>query len=132
MTNYKQAPNNKRRGHNIKDGHGPNRKPPSQAKQFEANGFIQTDWNKWSYTWQGVFPKFDLRPGAVDGFPGLVAFGKNDIAIRFDYGTPPYLIAARLNDEILAIMQHDADVDAPLKWQPPIDWIDIDAFMAVA
>jgi hypothetical protein len=47
-----------------------------------------------------------------------------DIEIVFPYGTPPADIAARLNDEILAIMRHDAELI-----ESPLDWIDVDDWM---
>lgn len=127
MTNVKQARNNGKRGGNRKDGGHFNRRL-NQNKEFYALGFTRNDWNKWNYTWSGEFPIFLLSPGTIvtDGGPksGLIAHyepaGKE---IYFPYGSSPADIAARLDNEIFAIMRHDAEIDdAPL---------DIDAFMAV-
>jgi hypothetical protein len=137
----------------VKKGHFSNRnnqkdwghhapRPRSQTKEFEANGFEREGWNKWAYTWQDNFPIFTVTPGiATDDtgtHAGLVArYAPADIEIIFPYGTPPKRIAERLNDEILAIMQHDADLDGPpISWEPSVTppdvgpWIDVDAFMA--
>jgi hypothetical protein len=69
-----------------------------------------------------------VTPGIVGVAAGLVArYPQADIEILFAYGATPGDIAARLNDEIEAIMFHDAEIDEqPLEGE---DWIDIDGFM---
>jgi hypothetical protein len=128
MTNFKQARSNGKRGFNQKD---PQPVRPTKAQrqaaegQWEAAGFEMIDWNKMAYTWEGDFPAFALAPGTItddqDARAGLVArYDPADIKILFPYGTPPAAIATRLDDEILSIMRHDADIDAPLDWEPVI------------
>jgi hypothetical protein len=128
MTNRKLAKLGKQRPTNQKDP-----RPPRQTKaqresaiaEFEAAGFTWTP-GPWTYTWPGNFPVFRLAPGILvdDTGPhaGLIArYSPADIEILFPYGTPPTDMAARLNDEILAVMRHDADVDCPsLDWKPVI------------
>jgi hypothetical protein len=126
MTNFKQAPGNKKRGTNRVDGHCPDRRRTKAQRQaaieeFEAAGFTWTP-GPWRYTWQGEFPVFILAPGIIDNRAGLVArCAPADKEILFPYGMPATAIAARLNDEILAIMRHDADIDdAQLDWEPVV------------
>lgn len=116
MTNYKQAQTNGRRGDNIKDGkRGALNRQRDYNGQLEAEGFTRTDWNKWTYTWDGDFPAFTLAPGIVDGKAGLVArCAEAGVEILLPYGTPPDNIKARLNDEIDEIMGLQADVVDPL------------------
>jgi hypothetical protein len=111
MTNFKQAPRNKSRGNNIKDGGSRPRRNRSNDDQFEDLGFKRIDWNKWSYTWPGNFPVFRL-------VPGWTCFGHGWIAIHdeSDHRIPlgpakPTEIKTRLDDEILAIMRYDAEID---------------------
>ncbi len=112
MTNFKLATCNKDRPFNQKDGVARSR---SQDDQYEAAGFKPIDWNKWTYTWEGNLPTFHLSPGILEDKAGLVATFSPEIKIYFPYGTPPADIKARLDDEILAIMRHDAEiVDQPL------------------
>jgi hypothetical protein len=104
MTNFKQVVNNKKRGGNIKDGHHPARTKAQRRAddaQWLAAGF-EYRWIRGAprlvYTWGGNFPTFEVTPGIVG-----------------------------LNDEIEAIMFHDAEIDEqPLEGE---DWIDIDGFM---
>lgn len=121
MTNYKLAISNTNRPYNKKDGRP---RPRSQAAQYEAQGFKRTDWNRWEYTWKGNFPVFQMAPGILGDKAGLIAKFSEDIKIHFPYGTPPADIKARLDDEILAIMQHDAEIA-----EQPLAWIDIDEWM---
>ena len=108
-----------RNARNIKDGGNSLRRKSGLTKAFEGRGFIRSDWNKWTYTWTGNFPVFKVGPGTVinnDGSPrqGLVArYVPADKEILFPYGTSPAEIAGRLDDEILAIMRHDVDIDTP-------------------
>jgi hypothetical protein len=118
---------------NIKDGGHFNRQL-GQNKDFAANGFIRTDWNKWSYTWPGEFPVFSLAPGIVGTSAGLVAsYPQAEIEIIFPYGTDPSDIKARLDSKILEIMRYDAEIaEAELDWD---EWereglaYDVDDFM---
>lgn len=115
MTNYKQARTNGKRGANIKDGNGPLVRQRDYNVRLEAAGFIRTDWNQWSYSWDGDFPTFILTPGIVDDKAGLVAqCNQADKAILFSYGTLPADIKARLEEEILEIMRLQADAADPL------------------
>lgn len=100
---------------NKKDGNGPLNRQRDYNARLEALGFTRTDWNGWSYSWQGEFPTFTLAPGIVDDKAGLVAqCNQADKAILFPYGTFPADIKARLDDEILAIMRLQADAADPL------------------
>lgn len=147
MTNFRQARSSGKRGGNNKDGHRSDRrqtKKQTQAAedQWLVAGFELVDWNKWTYTWDhpdGKIPVFKVAPGTVSNDTGTHAGLVAQYALGvlswwtclFPYGTPPADIAARLNDEILAIMRHDADVDGPpLDWKPAGEWIDVDAWMA--
>jgi hypothetical protein len=143
MTNFKQTVRNKKRGGNRKDGDGPGRRQSkAQHEACEAEWITAGFSRKWirgaprlTYTWPGNFPIFTLAPGMVTDdqgtHEGLVArYAPADREILFPYGTSPAQIRAQLNDEIFEIMQHDADVDAPLNWQPASEWIDIDVWMA--
>lgn len=121
MTNSKQVRNNKKRGGNRKDGHRPDRRQTKARRQaienqWTAAGFKMTDWNKWTYTWPGESPVFRLTPGILiddrGTHAGLIArYASADKKILFVYGTDPASIKARLDDEILAIMRLQADVD---------------------
>jgi hypothetical protein len=146
MTNYKQAKNCRKRGGNIKDGHGGRRQTKKQQQKDEKQWLDAGFAYRWIrnaprlvYTWQqGEFPVFEVCPGIVTDDTGtragLVAkHEQSGKEILFAYGTSPAIIAARLNGEILAIMRHDADIDGPaIDWEPVGEWIDIDQFMAVA
>ncbi len=118
MTNYRKAITGASRPYNQKDGVVA--RPRSQARIYEALGFAQTDWNKWSYTWEGNFPIFALAPGILSDKAGLIATFSPEIRIHFPYSTDPADIKARLDDEILAIMRHDAEIDTPLE----LEWIE--------
>jgi hypothetical protein len=119
MTAYSQIANRrKRRNFNKKDG---DRRPP--RLDFESHGFERIDWNAYDYTWAGDFPVFRLSPGAtLNGRKlGLIARCEG-IEILFPYGAEPAFIKSRLDDEILQIMRHDAElVEAEF---------DIDQYMA--
>jgi hypothetical protein len=113
MTAYNARLNGKKpKGHNRKDGPGRRRRRPGQ--DWEGHGFSQIDWNKWVYTWEGVFPVFRVAPGVSrdeSGFPwqGLVArCSRPEVEVLFPYGTGPEEIKGRLDEEILAIMRHEA------------------------
>lgn len=89
--------------------------------QMLAAGFLY-QWirnaPRWTYTWRGNFPVFEVTPGHLGAGTGLVArYLKADIEILFAYETPPGDIATRLDDEILALMRHDAEIAD----QPPVD-----------
>jgi hypothetical protein len=129
MTDFKQAPNNGKRGSNIKDGHHPGRHQTQIAEvEWLAAGFSR----KWirgaprlTYTWKGDFPIFEVTPGTITDdqgkiHEGLIAkYALAEKEILFPYGTDPKVIASRLNDEIEAIMYHDATIDdLPLNWKP--------------
>lgn len=82
----------------------------SKPQDWEEDGFVQVDWNKWSYTWEGGnFPVFHIAPGLVPhelgAQSGLVAQYK-DTKLYFKYGTSPATIKARLDTEINKIMAH--------------------------
>ena len=104
----------------MKDGNGALGRQRDYNASLAALGFTRTDWNKWSYTWQGNFPTFTLAPGILeDGAAGLIArYSPADIEILFPYGTRPVDIAARLNDEILEIVRLQADAADPLPTSP--------------
>lgn len=132
MTAFSQISRGEQRTHsNIKEGNRTGR-PKSQAAQYEATGFTLIEPPaKWSYTWQGTFPVFTVKPGRINGLVGIVArHDQSNTAEWFPYGTKPEVIKARLDDLILDIMRHDADLeDAPLSDEDQ-DWIDIDDFMS--
>ena len=111
--------------HNKKDGNGPLARQRDYNASLAALGFTRTDWNKWSYTWQGNFPTFTLAPGILeDGAAGLIArYPPADIEILFPYGTTPALIKGRLDDEILEIMRLQADAADPLPVSPIIPFL---------
>jgi hypothetical protein len=125
MTNRKLAKSNANRPPNQKD-----HRPPHQTKASRRNydaklaeaGFTWVGL-KLTYTWPGVFPAFILAPGiATDEtgtHAGLIA-RCGDIEILFPYGSDPEAMAAQLDDEILEVMRLQADVDAPLDWQPVV------------
>jgi hypothetical protein len=121
MTNFRQVTSNKLRGANKKDPQAPRQtKVQRQAAgdEMEAAGFTWTP-GPWRYTWEGNFPVFIVAPGIITNeigtHAGLVArCAAASIEIFFPYGTRPASIAAQLNDEILAIMRHDANVDDPI------------------
>lgn len=121
MTNHKLAIPNTKRPYNKKDG---SPRPRSQASQYEAQGFVQIDWNSWNYTWKGNFPVFQIGPGILEGKAGMIAEFSLEIKIHFPYGTAPATIKAQLDDEILAIMRHDAEDDEPVMRDENDDWID--------
>jgi hypothetical protein len=140
MTNFRQVRNNRKRGGNRKDGHRPDRRQIKAQRQTAEDqwikaGFNSVDWNKWTYTWPGNFPVFQLAPGIVTNDQGTRAgmvarYPKTGKEILFSYGTPPVDIKAQLDDEIFAIMQHDATIDElPLDWQSSVEEIDIDEWM---
>jgi hypothetical protein len=114
MTNFKQTKGNKPRGGNRKDGGSRRQSLAGQSGFWGIEGFMPAkEPGRWTYTWQGDFPVFNIRPGMI-AHPlglqsGLVAEYKG-IRLEFPYGTPPAGIKARLDDEILAIMQHDAEI----------------------
>ncbi len=87
--------------------------------------FKQTGQNCWEYTWEGYFPIFQLAPGFLGNKAGLIAKFNQDIKIHFPYGTSLATIKDQLDDEILAIMRHDAEiVEPPPSWWPDdADWI---------
>ncbi len=135
MTNSRQARNNGKRGGNRKDGqrfgrHQTKVQRNAAETQWLAAGFSR----KWIrnaprliYTWDhpdGIFPVFEITPGIITDnngtYTGMVARYPNpDKEILFTYGTPPADIAARLDDEIFAIMRHDAEIDdAPFDREP--------------
>ena len=123
MTNYKQARTNGKRGANIKDGNGPLARQRDYNALLRALGFTRTDWNKWSYSWQGDFPTFALAPGGhLNGETGFIAKFK-EIEILFPYGTKPAFIKDRLDDEILEIMRLQADAADPLPISPIIPFL---------
>ena len=96
------------RAGNCKDGRQGRSRSRSKAAEFLALGFTQTDWNKFSYTWQGDFPTFIISPGIVGLQAGQVArYDSAEIEILFPYGTPPEEIKARLDDEIAEIVSAD-------------------------
>jgi hypothetical protein len=100
-------------------------------KQYETAGFtlIQPPAS-YSYTWQGIFPIFRVAPGTVQGLAGMVARCEAANIIEwFPYGTSPAAIKARLDDLILGILRHDADIDGSIEFDQQDDWIDIDAWM---
>ena len=111
--------------HNKKDGNGQVARQRDYNASLAALGFTRTDWNKWSYTWQGSFPTFTLAPGILEGGgAGLIArYSPADIEILFPYGTRPALIKGRLDDEILEIVRLQADVADPLPAEAPIPFM---------
>jgi hypothetical protein len=131
MTAYQARINGKNpKGRNIKDGHHPNRARKAQRRADDAQWLAAGFEYRWirgaprlTYTWGGNLPTFEVTPGIV----GVAAGPQADIEILFAYGATPGDIAARLNDEIEAIMFHDAEIDdRPLDGE---DWIDIDDFV---
>lgn len=120
------------KGRNKKDGATGRGRRKDNSAEFEALGFIEIDWNKWSYTWEGDFPVFRLVPGTVDFMPGWVAiYNERQIPIG---QAQPEAIKARLDEEILAITRHDAEIiEAELDWDEMEAEglaIDVDDFMA--
>jgi len=114
MTDYSARLSGKKpSGSNKKDGatgQGP-RRNNNQDAEFERLGFTMTDWNKWGYTWPGNFPVISLVPGLVDFEPGWVAIYKAT-GRQIPIGqVAPEEIKARLDDLILEILRHDAELD---------------------
>lgn len=129
MTAYSARLNGKvPAGSNKKDG-ATGRRPSKRTseasdKAFEAAGF-STEWIRGSprktYTWQGIFPKFEVCPGAVTDatgtHAGLVAkHAQSQTEILFRYGTNPADIASRLDTEILRIKRADAAEADQIDW----------------
>jgi len=112
LTAFSQIGNGKYRNRNIKDAQ-PQRRPRSQADQYEAAGFTLIEPPaKWFYTWQGAFPVFRVAPGTINGLAGIVArYQSPDVYLAewFEYGTDPAKIKERLDDLILDIMRKQAD-----------------------
>lgn len=139
MTNFKQVVNNKRRGGNIKDGHHPNRaRTKAQRRADDAQWLAAGFEYRWmrgaprlTYTWGGNLPVFEVTPGIVGVAAGLVArCAPAGIEILFPYGTSPADITGRLNDEIEAIIFHDAEInERPLVSDDDEDLIDVDDFV---
>lgn len=78
---------------------------------WEGAGFIQVDWNKFSYTWQGDFPVFTVAPGVHDGQRGMVARHEASGTVElFPYQTCPHKISAQLNDLIYEIISREDDL----------------------
>lgn len=130
MTNFKQVQSNGRRGENMKDGRRPDRRPTKKQRQATEDQWFAAGFEyRWirnaprlTYTWSGDFPVFEVIPGIIGISAGLIA-RYAPIEIFFPYETDPADIAARLNDEILAIMRHDAEIaDQPLV-DDGDDWI---------
>lgn len=111
------------KGRNKKDG-ATGRNPG--ATNFEKHGFtFIMPPSQWAYTWQGVFPVFQVAPGRVNGLAGMVArCPKSGVIEWFPYGTTPADIKARLDVLISEIMQHDAALA-----EEPLDEVDFDDFM---
>lgn len=102
-----------------------------RGDSFEKAGFTLVEPPaKFSYTWKGVFPVFQVKPGIINSLAGIVA-QCDDIIEWFPYGTPPGEIKARLDDLILEIMRHDAELDNERLDEPDDDneWIDVDLWM---
>jgi hypothetical protein len=117
MTAYKARLNGRTPAtRNKKDG-ATGRRPKDRSDQFEALGFTLIEPPaKWSYTWQGVFPVFQVKPGIINGLGGIVARCETaNVAEWFPYGTSPDKIKARLDDLVLEIMRSDA-ADEPIDW----------------
>ncbi|MHC4687418.1 MAG: hypothetical protein ACYTEW_24385 [Planctomycetota bacterium] len=131
MTAYKARINGEDpKGNNKKDGATGRRRRRNFDAWAEA-GFVWVPGTPatYTFTWDGDFPVIGLSPGIVvdeeGAHAGMVAhYPEADIEIVFPYGTPPTDIAARLNDEILAIMRHDAELI-----ESPLDWVDVDDWM---
>jgi hypothetical protein len=104
---------------NIKDGP---KRPRDRGDQWLAAGFTWPGPQRavYNYTWDGNFPLFRIGPERLDGCSGLVArCARVDVVLFFAYGTSPAIIAGRLDDEILSIMRHDAEIaEMPINWEP--------------
>lgn len=117
---------------NKKDG-ATGRKPRNRAEQFEAVGFTLVEPpSKWSYTWQGIFPVFQVKPGVINGLGGIVArCDQANVTEWFPYGTKPGTIKSRLDDLILDILRQDAetaDIHPGPGWD---EWLlDFDGWMS--
>lgn len=147
MTNYKQAQSGGKRGGNMKDGHGSDRRPTKAQREADDKLWLDAGFlYQWlrgaprlTYTWDGNFPVFEVAPGIANDQDGQLRAGmvarnsETDFELCFPYGGHPADIADRLDDEILKIMCLQADVDAPLDWDElEAEGLayDIDDFMA--
>lgn len=111
MTNFRARLNGQTpKSHNKKDGATGHRRP---CQDWEAHGFhwVPGTPSTHTYTWEGDFPVFIVKPGTVAAQAGLVArCAEAEVEILFPYGSPPSKIAERLNDEIYEIMRLDAEL----------------------
>lgn len=137
MTNIRQAAGNKRRGRNIKDGHYPGRRLTKKQQEAEDQLWLDAGFEySWlrgaprlTYTWQGDIPVIEITPGIANDQTGQFRDGmvaRNSDAgfeLCFPYGTPPVSIADQLDDQILEIMRHDAEVDDQPLVGDGDDWI---------
>lgn len=95
---------------NKKDGPPMHRRP--KRPDFEQYGFtFVKPPATWTYTWPGNFPSFSLAPGTQNGRQGLIArCAEPEEVIYFPYSTPPAEIKAVLDDAILEMMRHQAEL----------------------
>lgn len=109
---------------NIKDGHRAQFKP---FGFWGVAGFILTDPGQWAYTNKGIVkcPVFKV----IETGESIVA-SLNDEVTEIFSATNHVEVKRWLDNQILIAKRFEADVDAPLDWQPPVDWIKIDSFMA--
>lgn len=113
------------KGKNIKEGGGHRPLFIQPTGFWGLAGFMPTAPGEWKYTWADVdCPVFKV----VEKDFGIVATWRDVTRVYIDI--PPAQVKDYLDDEILAIMRHAADIqDAPLDWQPAGEEIDIDQFM---
>lgn len=137
MTNFKQVSKNGRRAGNMKDGHRPDRRQTRAHRQSDEDQWVAAGFFfRWlrdapprlTYSWTGEFPLFEVVPDIVTDDTGtraglIARYTPANVKIFFPYGTAPADIAARLNDEILAIMRHDAEIDDQPLANEDDDWI---------
>jgi hypothetical protein len=117
---------------NIKGGG--RRRARSLGNEYERTGFkLVGPPAIYNYpTWAGII--FRVAPGTITDEQGhragmIARCDSPKIEVWFRYGTRPQVIKDRLDDEILRIMRHDANIDAPVEFEPGDDWIDMDAWM---
>lgn len=120
MTNYQAATRNApRRGYNKKD---------SASERYSLivlqpvgfwglAGFMPTAPGEWVYAWPEVegCPKFEV----IEAGSCIIASLKDVVRVFIDI--PHGDIKDYLDDLILAIYRHDADIDAEIEWREPGD-----------
>lgn len=126
MTAFGKILQGRRSGNgNIKDGRRPQLKP---FGFWGVAGFTSIAPDRWVYTNKGIIkcPVFEV----IETGESIIASLNDEVTETFS-ATAHTEVKRWLDDQILIVKRFEADVDVPLDWQPPDEWVDIDAFMEV-